>query len=504
MNTKEIYKNAKRWILSVLIATALAVTLLGILIGISTLNATEKSERELWRITDYSILQSVVTNDQFIFSGHKTDRSIDCDCVYAVNKSTGEITWSTEEIEKPYISGENPSNLSSVSSYIEMVAPAKGIVYISLIYDSGNTIKTTLVAVKSIDGELLWKVGGEVDSASFAQAILEDNQIFIIDEQGDLLAINSDTGKEVWRHNIYFHSDDNWLGYYKDTVFTFDRQRGQKIRAFDAETGQLIWESDQLGNGRGNVYIFDKTIYIASPPSDRNKLVTAIDLETGSRRWDLIFPDVSEFSISAGNKNENLFLSRKYEGGPDNFHKLAKLIVVDEFTGQVIWKFNENFSHGDFHCHVNGNIIYIGTEDGFVFSINMATGKVVWQTETNQYSIPFDVVGNDLIVLHEENYISVLDTKMGLQKWKLNLGIDKSWSVLGENVIGINNNTIFIAGNYSQKICAIDINTGHELWSWRHFLPERSKYEIQLVGDILYVDQWSNNGWYYFALKTNE
>ena len=52
------------------------------MLGIFYLKIIEKSERELWRITDYSVLQPVVVNDLFIFSGHKADRSINCDCVY--------------------------------------------------------------------------------------------------------------------------------------------------------------------------------------------------------------------------------------------------------------------------------------------------------------------------------------------------------------------------------------------------------------------------------------
>jgi outer membrane protein assembly factor BamB len=159
-------------------------------------------------------------------------------------RSAGEIVWSTEEVEKPYMKeasklGASSSNFFSVNSYIEMVSPKKDIVYISLIYYLEDTIKSALIAVRSNDGKLLWKVDGEVDSDSFAKSILEKHQIFVFDEHGDLLAINSDTGKENWRRNIYQHYDNThiWFSYYKDTVFTFDKQRDQKIKAFDAQTG---------------------------------------------------------------------------------------------------------------------------------------------------------------------------------------------------------------------------------------------------------------------------
>lgn len=156
--------------------------------------------------------------------------------------------------------------------------------------------------------------------------------------------------------------------------------------------------------------------------------------------------------------------------------------------------------------------MYVGTKDGFIFSLDSTTGKIIWQNETGHFPIHFIVNGNALIIIYEEQYVSVLDPTTGFQKWRLDLGIGKSWSVLGEDVLEINNNTIFIAGNNNQKIYAIDINTGNQLWSWTHFLPTRSKYEIGLLDkDVLYVDQmprWNfwipdylvGSGWY-FALK---
>jgi len=67
--------------------------------------------------------------------------------------------------------------------------------------------------------------------------------------------------------------------------------------------------------------------------------------------------------------------------------------LFDEFTGQPLWKFNENFSHGDFGHLINGNIVYIGTEDGFVFSLDSTTGHVIWRTETGHFPIHFVVKG---------------------------------------------------------------------------------------------------------------
>jgi outer membrane protein assembly factor BamB len=495
----------KKWVVIIFKAISCLAAMWGIVQGYFYLRINEKSERELWRITDYIVTQAVAINDQFIFSGIKADRSIDCDCVYAANISTGETIWSTEEIEKTYMNeasqlgGDSPS----VHSYIEMVSPQQDVIFISLMYVSEDTIKSVLLAVRSNDGKLLWNIAGEVDSDSFANSVLEKSRIFVFDEQGNLLAINSKTGKEIWRRKVYqqVDIDDIWFSYYQDTVFTFNYQTDQKIKAFDAETGQSLWESSRFGGMRWVIYILNKTIYLVSAPDQSNKLVNAINIETGEKRWDRRFPVVHEFSMAAGDKNEVFFLVKKYEGGIENFHKLARLIVLDEFTGQLLWLFNEDFSHGDLRYLMDNNTVYIGTEDGIVFSIDSNTGNIIWQTETNQFPIPITLAGNTFVVVCEENYLSVLDTKTGLQKWKLDLGVDKRWSDMGEDILGVNGNTIFVAGNVNQRVYAIDINTGTELWSWSHFLPTRSKFEIELIDNVLYVNQWSIKGRYYFALK---
>ncbi|HET7142683.1 MAG TPA: hypothetical protein VFI68_01580, partial [Anaerolineales bacterium] len=85
----------KKWVVIVLTTITCLAGIYGVVLGVFHIKIEEKSERELWRITDFIIQQAVATNEQFIFSGRKADRSIDCDCVYATNKLTGEIIWST-------------------------------------------------------------------------------------------------------------------------------------------------------------------------------------------------------------------------------------------------------------------------------------------------------------------------------------------------------------------------------------------------------------------------
>ncbi len=230
----------------------------------------------------------------------------------------------------------------------------------------------------------------------------------------------------------------------------------------------------------------------------------------------MIYPDAHSFSLEAGPTGEALFIIKTFEGGFEDFHKLAKLIAVDEFTGKPIWHFNKDLAYGDFDYRIKGNDLYIGTEDGSVYSLDIPTGNIIWQTEIGDFPYPYVIQGNSLIAIHEEKYVSAFDVKTGSKKWKLDLSIDDSWSIFWDEILENNSNTLFIVGKNNQRIFAIDIDTGNQIWTWRHFRPTGSGYEILFYdNNVIYVDQrpkrsvfglflpyhFARDDWF-FAIKT--
>jgi hypothetical protein len=143
-----------------------------------------------------------------------------------------------------------------------------------------------------------WKIEGMIDPASFSNSITEINRIFVVNGQGDLLAIDSDMGQEIWRYKTDDeHEKISWFGYYNHQVVVsvispcrccfFSHPCKERIASIGMETGQPIWETPWLESG--TIYIFNKTLYMDSRPwensSDIHKmndhLLTAIDMATG-------------------------------------------------------------------------------------------------------------------------------------------------------------------------------------------------------------------------------
>ena len=184
---------------------------------------------------------------------------------------------------------------------------------------------------------------------------------------------------------------------------------------------------------------------------------------------------------------------------------------LDEPSGKLIWQFNADFHHGDLNYQSIGNVVYVGTEDGFIYALDKTTGNVIWQAKTGQFAVTFLMRGSNLIAVDTEKYVSALDAQTGAQKWTINVGLDPRWSILGEQVLQSDENTLYVAGNDQQKVYAVDMETGNVLWSWSHFYPGHSEYRLYLLDhDFLYVDQWPAPNLigrpfgtlWFFALKT--
>lgn len=521
----------KKWFAISLATIFIFAVFYGIYIYYSYSRAMTKSERELWRITEYTVSDPVIVNDLFIFNGSKVGSSTDCFCLYAVNKLTGEIIWTTEEFAVPYIEEAKRLRLDDPRVDMKVISQAGNVIYINLSYwDSEDNYKHTLFAIRSNDGKALWKADGAIDIDSFSNSIAETNQIFIGDNQGDLLAIDSNTGKELWRQKIYqdYSWDRGWFTHYNNSVLVLTysseciispcgdlvyEKEYFEIIALTAKTGKLLWKSAPLYNRLFySSSTIDDTLYIESRPIDGedNRYATAMDLVTGELRWDLLFQDANEFRINTSTINVAFISITSYKGGINDFRKLSKFIAVDEFTGKIIWQFNTDVSHGDLSYLINDDFVYIGTKDGFVYALESTTGNVIWQTETKYFPVHFAIKGNSLITIYEERFVVALDLKTGSIKWIADTGTDSYWYVLDEEIYKISDKYLYIAGNYKMKVYAIDLETGNILWSWEHPLPVSSEYEINLMdNDGLYVSQQPDSSFWnryfgtewFFALK---
>jgi len=225
--------------------------------------------------------------------------------------------------------------------------------------------------------------------------------------------------------------------------------------------------------------------------SEDSAFITALDTQTGNQIWELAFESALAIEI-IGNE---IYVWAGYGS-------MSDLVVVNKATGELVWKFNGDYSHGDIRYVIEDNVIYVGTEDGFLFALDSKTGKSIWQTKSPGLPYYFQIDNGTLVIVYDENYASGYDTKTGKQNWLLDVGMDTSrypW-----NFILTGDGVIYISSTVNRTVYAIDVGTGKILWTWNHYRPQDDAYMLKaLDNNVLYVDQDSRFLGYdwFFALK---
>ena len=195
----------------------------------------------------------------------------------------------------------------------------------------------------------------------------------------------------------------------------------------------------------------------------------------------------------------------------DNFQRIAKLNVIDAQTGEILWKFNNDFSHGDISYFANNEVVYVGTEDGYVFALHSGTGKELWKTFTSNFPSYFILNEGILIVAMEQDALVGLDAKTGQEKWKMSLDTETIYPQgrynNQESEIRYYNDVLYLTSE-KPAVYAVSSDSGEILWSWHHnsMVPLDRHYGLGLLdNDIIYVvggSRWFDYADYgLFALK---
>lgn len=486
--------------------------------GILYFKLTVPSEHELWRITDNNLEDPMVAGNLLLFKGHKGEYLHTwCEYIFAVDKTTGKTVWSDEE----YTTDEY-CNRSSGPVYTAIILLAKdNAILVSSTYWTADNDEQNFVlyALNHSTGELLWKVNGYAGypyarSALLDYTVADANYIYVASKEGSFSAIDASNGKQVWKQTISSvdYTDNIYIESHDQVVYFYE-SGNNSITAFDTRDGNQIWKVSNL-NYVEQILFSEQRIYITSssykdvgtkyptvgnPPFD----ILALDTTTGEQTWKFTLGE--NFSPWADISDDQLYLlTHDSEGFGDNFKTLRRLIAVDKKTGEMIWQFNNNYPHGDINYLVQDRIVYVGTNDNFLFALDSETGKILWQVKDSGFPYYFHAEGNTLVVVYQEKYVSGFDIRTGKQKWTLDVGMDTNW--YPDDFIIAGDGVIYVAGAINRTVYAIDIATGKILWTWNHYHPRDKAYMLKaLENDVLYVDQYRQFLGYdwFFALKTN-
>lgn len=310
---------------------------------------------------------------------------------------------------------------------------------------------------ETLDLDKVWSHGiGEGQNKGFSSLTpaLDGDAIYAVDYEGLVVAMNSQTGKKLWKRKVNESSEGLWAKA-KNFFYAADPNR-QIVGGIAAENGLLL---------------------VATYAGE----VMALSKETGDELWRKQLPGEV---VSAPRTNGSVVAAQTVNG---------KLFALDAKTGEQLWFYDNPppvlTLRGTPSPIVTDTAIYTGFSNGRVMAFNPANGLILWEQRIaspkgrSELERMVDIHSSPIIkdgVIYVGTYqgrISALARGTGKPLW----GQDGSTS---ENV-ALSSDMLFVA-HADGKLVAYNSTTGEQLWSNEKML-RRLLNGPQVFGDYVAV-----------------
>lgn len=293
---------------------------------------------------------------------------------------------------------------------------------------------------RGVTGEIIWEYEtdqGELGNAIYSSPITNGENLFFTSWNGNIYALDFETGDKIWENNIGWSSESTPL--YIDNKIVVGASEG--LFALNSINGEIIWKNEISDVSTKPLYS-NNIIYCGS----HNRNLYAFDLETGDEKW--IFKTNGEIH-SSPIVHENLL----YFGSND-----GHLYVVDKLYGELKWKFETDGPVVSSPIIFN-DVVYFGSWDSNLYALDAVTGKLKWKFTTGWGigSSPAYFDNKIYFGSHDNNFYTV-DANDGTLKWMFTTkgGIQSSPTVYGDFVF---------FGSSDGKMYALDASNGDLKWS---------------------------------------
>ena len=223
------------------------------------------------------------------------------------------------------------------------------------------------------------------------------------------------------------------------------------LTAYDTENGQVIWKFLVNGGVEGGVVVDKDMAYFGG----NDGRFYAAHADSGKLLWSFAVP--SEAFAAPLVTNDRIY----FLGGNNVLYALGKE------KGNLIWSYSRQapsfFSvRGASTPAIVGKQLYVGTADGYLVSLNVSDGTLVWEKLLNSNkrfkdvdSTPL-VVADKILVSSFDGNLYCLDIKSGQTLWKFDEGGFQPPTVI--------DNKVFYSTT-TRKTVALELNTGKLIWA---------------------------------------
>ena len=388
----------------------------------------------------------------------KDGRTAETDSKFVYEKSSPEITLNTDwknllgnathtATAAPLEGDLQLAWSTNVGANIFMTSP---LVYNNKVYtastDEDLKGRAAIYALNGKDGSLLWKY--PVRTSIKNTIAIESGIVFAQDVQGNLYAVDAETGKLCWESQLPVNGLPNLIdGLVTDKGIVYAGS-GKALSAFEATTGKLIWRNKDWAQREGTT----------------STLTVGNDVLVGSVQWTALY----------GN---------------------------DAKTGKMLWNISDHgLRNRGASAAMHGSLLYIIAEKNF-FILEARTGRIIIR---KQLPYNLDVTSTPLLTEKEIIFgtankgLVALDNQTLEEKWNcpvedaliFTAPYTRSFSTTIETSPVLAGNTVYV-GASDGTVYAIDANTGNKLWKYKTGAPIFGT--VAISGNALIVTDFGGN-----------
>jgi outer membrane protein assembly factor BamB len=246
-------------------------------------------------------------------------------------------------------------------------------------------------AVQLSDRKILWeKVIDPRDSGKptdVTAPVYHQGKVFFAYLGGDVVAVDADTGKQVWRRNLHAHLESSPMAVGGRLYLGDDKTDVVALRTSD---GATVWRFNSPAAIKASPSYHHGRLFVA----DYEGSMFCLEASDGKPVWRTNTTKVPPFGEGGFFSSPAIAFGRAYAARDD-----GTVFAFDEKTGKVAWAFPTGAAvYGSpALARVPGTppSVYIGSESGRLYALDALTGKQRWR-----YGVGGPVPGTASVVGH--------------------------------------------------------------------------------------------------------
>jgi outer membrane protein assembly factor BamB len=268
-------------------------------------------------------------------------------------------------------------------------------------------------------------------------------------KQNGIFAINITNGQIVWEIKTTNQNMPTFV-YYNDSIIKISNLAAPlfnasvpdgALQAFDPLTGDLKWQvSLNALVAMSSPVLVGNTIYLGEYYQNNTNrgVVYAINADTHKIVWSTFFPkgaDRATQDTTLAIWNNTLIDGFAYTNPelPDQYQPTnLTLVGLDLTNGSIRWEFNEGVGVNTPRSMLPASTTYNNiaftdtTEIGWLYALNMSTGKPLWKFHTGPSLPPPQVIDGYVFAENQTGTVFILDMNDTLYK-TIDLGTPEGW-----------------------------------------------------------------------------